>query len=884
MLEYENTTAGNQAFLDTANWQGVDESLKPESHNLIESGSVHSKLYVPTLNASVSAEQTARYKQQLLSFDANTFYKLRLSVTGLSTTDIDNCSFVRLNHGTTYNSGTVKQFNLSSDDKTKLKNDGYAEWLISLDDTVASLSLWFGVNYTPTSGNTVGFSQYIFTEKYIPKSVLDVSKVVTVESESFTDTQKAQARTNIGAGSAADIATNATNINELIYDISKNAPTGGVDGTDEYSFDLCQPRLISLSLWYVIPQNLRTKDGQLIKVKSYELKKYITGIIRKSLRPDTSYAYFVFWYDAPTELNVTDNSFSSKQSIFESIYKWQLSKTISNDLSSTYGIWALGNSYNRGSYRIKIKLTGMSETDWANIMQFGFYKTLSSLVQSHTVSSQMFENSEYETDVFVLDTFAYLGFFFKSGYTPSQTIGVEFSLSIPTEKYASKDNVPTGIMPTNVFGDILPPMFKDKLIAYDKDLLIVCQGDSLTGKINTADENPDAAHSCPGGQYNSWVKLCQDIVNKDKIEYNRLDSQRNSADFFTKVGTWNWTPYTTIDSGQNNRFLESSSAADTYRSADASASIAFEFDGSVYDKCNIIFSKGNDATTNAVISITEGNGKMLVSLDRETWVEANGFNHSQFTTAADNAHDYGVARFERHRRIWMKKASADVGTIHITYSGTNSNGSYMYCWGVEMYKGVAVLFDNLGRGGRTSFLLSYNISDVFDRKPDLLIYEMPFANEQLSSTDTPTNSYEHWTYPYFVSDDGDTGSGRGGTAVSYKVQSENYTTLPVLFLLPHNRADDWEGNDAIIPSTRPNMTCPMYNLYKTWWGLLYNALKSYTNVRFVNILDQVLNEARHRELNYQEALSAGELTADGIHLNQTLSNIYAKYVAGVFNI
>lgn len=40
MLEYANTTAGNQAFLNTANWQGVDAIPTQDSKNLVESGGV----------------------------------------------------------------------------------------------------------------------------------------------------------------------------------------------------------------------------------------------------------------------------------------------------------------------------------------------------------------------------------------------------------------------------------------------------------------------------------------------------------------------------------------------------------------------------------------------------------------------------------------------------------------------------------------------------------------------------------------------------------------------------------------------------------------------------------------------------------------------------
>ena len=45
LLEYENTTAGNNAFKNTINWQGVDEDITKGSKHLIESGSVCGEIY-----------------------------------------------------------------------------------------------------------------------------------------------------------------------------------------------------------------------------------------------------------------------------------------------------------------------------------------------------------------------------------------------------------------------------------------------------------------------------------------------------------------------------------------------------------------------------------------------------------------------------------------------------------------------------------------------------------------------------------------------------------------------------------------------------------------------------------------------------------------------
>lgn len=53
MLEYANTTAGNQAFLDTANWQGVTNEVKAGSKDLAESGGVYDSVRDDIIGADV---------------------------------------------------------------------------------------------------------------------------------------------------------------------------------------------------------------------------------------------------------------------------------------------------------------------------------------------------------------------------------------------------------------------------------------------------------------------------------------------------------------------------------------------------------------------------------------------------------------------------------------------------------------------------------------------------------------------------------------------------------------------------------------------------------------------------------------------------------------
>lgn len=449
-------------------------------------------------------------------------------------------------------------------------------------------------------------------------------------------------------------------------------------------------------------------------------------------------------------------------------------------------------------------------------------------------------------------------------------------------------------VPINVFGDVLPSDFRAKLMAADKDLLIACQGDSVTGFIERCSPRENPEHCPAGQQYAHWVSLLQYYVSKNKPICDRLDSQRDSISVFTKTGTWQ----NVVDiereaiygSDGTTYGQERSLSALTFQSSGNNASIGFEFNADTYEKCNLVFSKEPDAVLTKII-VAEGNGKMLVSEDRENWVEANGFQYNQRTFDV-NGDDYttyanlnaftdacrleGIATRQRHRRLWMRKADGVTGTIHINYTRDNSiqyDDSYMYMWGIEQYSGTAIFFDNIGRGGRDTDRLSAAISDVFDRNPDLAIYEMPLANE--TNRSRATLKSEPYYGSYFVGDDNR----------SFKVRSANYTTLPLIILLPHGRADFFdEGNNSIRYSNQPEGEPVAYAVYKQMYGWLWSQMASYDQVRLINLYDQIINEILAKGYTIKDGTQGADaaITPDGIHLNDLGSQIWAKYLIPIF--
>lgn len=412
----------------------------------------------------------------------------------------------------------------------------------------------------------------------------------------------------------------------------------------------------------------------------------------------------------------------------------------------------------------------------------------------------------------------------------------------------------------NVFGDVMPENFKSKFFGGLEDTEIVCVGDSLTGLINYSGELSEPSHTPPGMTYDHWTYKLFERVCLNKPVCDRLDSQRNGVDVFTKVGTWVVAEF---DSAQSSGdYGEYSVAANTYKSASTNASVSFAFDATNYEKLTAVFSMEPDGAETQIV-ISQGNGKLLASLDKVNFVEANGFAVSQLTTNIR----------ERHRRIWFKRVAGVTGTINVTVQRTDTNTSRsMYFWGTEKWNGATVFVTNLGRGGRNINLLNKNQSDVFDRKPDLCILELPLANETIVGS--LTLDALKTQYLLYMN--------------NFAAGSNNFTEIEMLVVLPTGRSGYFDGNQAIIMAS--SGTVDMINHFKARaiYDYVAGLLAQYgEHVGMVNLMDQVYNEGLNQGYTLQSWLAASSLTVptitrDGVHLNKLGSAFWAKYLTAIF--
>lgn len=431
-------------------------------------------------------------------------------------------------------------------------------------------------------------------------------------------------------------------------------------------------------------------------------------------------------------------------------------------------------------------------------------------------------------------------------------------IGINAEKISKLEEMSIGPI-VNVFGDILPKNFRDKFFGSVEDVEVVCVGDSLTGLVGYSGILDNPEHQAPGMLYKHWTYQLWDRLCLNKPVCDRLDSQRDGADVFTKVGTW--SEYVNNTSGNYGDY---SITADTYKSNSADASVSFVLNLDDYEKCNIVFSANPDGAL-AEIAIAEGNGKLLASLDKTTWVEANGFQVNEGTEDLR----------ERHRRVWMKRASGATGAVNITFkrSSTDTGSShYLYCWGTERFNGASLFLTNLGRGGRNMTILGANRMDIFDRKPDLCIFELPLANETVVGANTLTSLKQVYS----------------DNLTYLRTLSNDFQDTEFLFVLPTGRTQYFDGNQAVEYVSSGTATMKNHLMAKAIFGYVAELTKNYRdNVGMVNLADQVYNEGLVRGYTLQgwiapSSIDIPTITYDGVHLRNLGSTFWAKYLAGIF--
>ena len=177
-------------------------------------------------------------------------------------------------------------------------------------------------------------------------------------------------------------------------------------------------------------------------------------------------------------------------------------------------------------------------------------------------------------------------------------------------------------------------------------------------------------------------------------------------------------------------------------------------------------------------------------------------------------------------------------------------------------------------------LLARNALDIFERNPDLCVYEMPLANETGNSIGFTSSKTRYRNY-FWADDPGD-------DYFSYKTLSNNYQKVPIMIVMPHNRGTAYNANnEAVFDTSHQISGDPIaVDFYKMIFAYLIENLSSYENVVFLNLCDRLYNESVGEGIAYATAFGNNSIysfTLDTTHLNQKGAYVYEKYLLPVFH-
>lgn len=398
---------------------------------------------------------------------------------------------------------------------------------------------------------------------------------------------------------------------------------------------------------------------------------------------------------------------------------------------------------------------------------------------------------------------------------------------------------------------------------------IVMLGDSLFARATHTTVNGIDPSAMPPTfvTKNIGAYLWQDM-KLAKPTYSRFDK----AGRFTETGTWatatdlsNWDDAADIDT----RTRRATTAGATLSFTSATSNTLF----------NLIDRTDDGGATIITIAVTAGNGVVQYHMEGSaTWLEANGAVLSQRAATADNANGIGNTQYQR--RIYFRKVSTGIGTAQtLTFTKDATTNAFMY-WGLEEADGskpYAQLID-VARGGHTiAMLKNYVISDVIQRKPNLVIFEVPLLNMIAADKTIDYNVNQVWDFVY--------GDRPGNTnALSLKAQSGgSWGNFQVLMVIPHYSFEQLNTDGSFITFTSGYTARDLYNAVK---GLIISkgdlAYVDISSAMFAAIDVDPLFNGQYYTAYTQFGMSSTGYMNDGVHTNNKGTKVWATELDPIF--
>lgn len=354
-------------------------------------------------------------------------------------------------------------------------------------------------------------------------------------------------------------------------------------------------------------------------------------------------------------------------------------------------------------------------------------------------------------------------------YEMKATIKEEYLPSSGNSGAATTDNAE--LIKYTTFGNLHYEGIDDKISEFkkhwfrkDKDVCVVNTGTSLTARSSEhCTEHRKATTRPPLMHSNNFATHIWDALVWPGQQYRRYDSG-----FFTEIGTF--ATSSNLDNWDDGPYK-----AGLTRYADTTVSVSYTLPADAW-QANFIYRTDSLGCENCTVTVTEGDGLIVVKNEAGEWVEANGYVFSQResdpTTIPevkyinpDKGTEATITDYQTkgnttyQKRLYMKCIDR---TAEKTIIIGNTTDRFMY-WGVEWSpREFMITYINAARGSHssavstaTTALNHYQDNEIWSFNPDLLLTEDPIHNAGgggKPGANLPSTRYGQITENFFFAD------------------------------------------------------------------------------------------------------------------------------------
>lgn len=429
------------------------------------------------------------------------------------------------------------------------------------------------------------------------------------------------------------------------------------------------------------------------------------------------------------------------------------------------------------------------------------------------------------------------------------------------------------------------PKFTKKVLDQLDDVNILMLGDSLFGKQDGSTLFADILNLPNGCSRNHVQFQLWNYLVKNKPLSNRFNTIEVFPDVFSYTGSWSVLTDDKFNTpGWAGEFH--TDVATIRMSNSAGASVSGSWTLAAYEKLNVIYKKTIDGSSAVTLNISIGNGAVQVyDNTASNWIEANGYTFSQKTQQLAQGSGYAWHMSDVKLRL-RRVATTGIAVISLTKDSNTSE--FLYFWGSERWNGPTIFITNIARGGRTVQLLQNQfLNDVIDRKPDLVLFELPMTNEFSNFARTGYQTILNHIQDFIWGD-------RAGatTTLSLKNRSNDWQNFEILAFIPHYRGAYFDGDKPLNYALDTDLSTIIYTADSTPYSTnqrVKSLIRSKGDINVIDMGDVFIAEAKNLGWTIQQSVTGSApasdqsftTTNDNVHTNDFGAYVWAKIIAGV---